>query len=124
MLYFARQYEIMGEMKQKFNGNGKGKSLNLTGPSSPIDEQEQKIEFPVTYHLKAVMTGTRFDDENKQDIVDVLTGLDIVYSYLDKKVSSKGTYTSFTYRVTLISKDQMYKMYEKLKTIENLKFAL
>jgi putative lipoic acid-binding regulatory protein len=111
-------------MNKKFNGNGKGKSLNLSGPSSPIDQQEQQIEFPVTYQLKAVMTGTRYDDENKQDIVDVLSKLDIVHAYLDKKVSSKGTYTSFTYEVTLISKDQMYKMYAQLRTIKNLKFAL
>lgn len=112
------------QMQKKYSGNGHDKKLNLTGPSEPIDQQEQNIEFPVTFNLKAVMTGTRFDDENKQDIVDVLTSLEIVYAYVDKKVSSKGTYTSFSYEVTLISKDQMYKMYEELRTIKNLKFAL
>ena len=111
-------------MPKKYSGNGHDKKLNLTGPSEPVDQQEQNIEFPVTFNLKAVMTGTRFDDENKQDIVDVLTSLEIVYAYVDKKVSSKGTYTSFSYEVTLISKDQMYKMYEELRSIKNLKFAL
>ena len=111
-------------MAMNFNGNGKEKKLNLTGPSSPIDEQKQSIEYPVTFKLKAIMTGTRNDDDNKQDIVNVLKGLDIVYTYVDKKISTKGTYTSFSYRVTLISKDQMYDMYAGLRAIENLKFAL
>ena len=111
-------------MKQKYNGNGKEKKLNLTGPSQPIDEQAQNIEYPVTFNLKAVMTGPRNDDDNKQDIVDVLKGLEIAYAYVDKKISTKGTYTSFSYQVTLISREQMYEMYAELRKIENMKFAL
>jgi len=111
-------------MTKKYNGNGKEHKLNLTGPSQPIDEQKQNIEFPVTFTLKAVMTGTRNDDDNKQDIVDVLKGLEIAYAYVDKKISTKGTYTSFSYKVTLVDKEQMYDMYAGLRAIENLKFAL
>ncbi|RLD85087.1 MAG: hypothetical protein DRJ09_13315 [Bacteroidetes bacterium] len=109
----------------KNNGsNGKSNLFKKQGPSQPVDMQGQNLKFPVTFNLKAVMTGTRFDDDNKQDIVSVFMKLDIAYTYLDKKISKNGTYTSFTYKVTLGSKNQMYKMYEELRTIENLKFAL
>jgi putative lipoic acid-binding regulatory protein len=111
-------------MKKKYNGNGKSSTEKLSGPSNPIDLKEQKIEYPITYNLKAVMDGARFDDDNKNDLVTVFKDLEIVYAYLDKKLSSKGTYVSFTYQVTLISKDQLYKMYDGLRAIESLKFAL
>ena len=109
----------------KNNGrNGKSNLFKQQGPSQPVDMQGQTLKFPVSFNLKAVMTGTRFDDDNKQDIVSVFSKLNIAYTYLDKKVSKNGTYTSFTYKVTISSKDQMYKMYELLRAIENLKFAL
>lgn len=111
-------------MEKKYTGNGEASNDNLKGPNNPIDLKGQKVKYPVTYKLKAVMDGTRFDDDNKQDIVNVLNDLDIKYSYLDKKLSSKGNYVSFTYKVTLDNKDQLYKMYEGLRALDSLKFAL
>ncbi len=111
-------------MKKTNGNNGKSNPLKQQGPSQPVDLHQQDLKFPVTFNLKAVMTGTRFDDDNKQDIVLVFNKLNIPYTYLDKKVSSKGTYTSFTYKVTLTGRNVMYKMYEQLRAIENLKFAL
>lgn len=100
----------------KTNGNGKGRSVKAF--------EGEELEFPVTYNLKAVMPGTEFDDDNKQKLVSVFNKNDIKYNYLDKKISSKGTYASFTYRVTLISRVQMDKMYADLKKIKEIKFAL
>ena len=111
-------------MTKKNGNNGKSNLFGQQGFSQPVDLKGQQLDFPVTFNLKAVMTGTRFDDENKQDIVSVFNQLKIPYTYLDKKVSKNGTYTSFTYKITLESKDQMYKMYEQLRAIDNLKFAL
>lgn len=109
----------------KINGNnGKSNLFRKQGPSQPVDLQGQNLKFPVTFNLKAVMIGTRFDDENKEEIVSVFKNLGIGYSYFDKKISKNGTYTSFTYKVTLTGKEQMYKMYEQLRAIKNLKFAL
>lgn len=111
-------------MAKKYNGNGKSSNKKLTGESNPIDLKNQKIEYPVTYNLKAVMDGSIFDDDNKENLVKVFKELDIAYSYKDKKLSAKGTFVSFTYSVTIVSKDQMYKMYDQLRAIDGLKFAL
>gem|GEM_PF-37183 len=117
-------HNFAGTMIKNNGRNGKSNLFKKQGPSQPVDMQGQTLKFPVSFNLKAVMTGTRFDDDNKQDIVSVFSKLNIAYTYLDKKVSKNGTYTSFTYKVTISSKDQMYKMYELLRAIENLKFAL
>jgi len=103
--------------KQKASQNGGSKDLNKS-----IENAE--IEFPVTFILKAVMDNLGTDDLNKETIVMVLDNQEIKNKYLNSKKSSKGTYTSYHYEVTLISKLQMETMYEQLKTLPGLKFAL
>lgn len=100
--------------KSKSNGNLKN--------SSELDNKQ--INFPVTFNLKAVMEGTGSDAENKKKIIAVFTEFGIKNSYQEKKVSSKGTYTSFTFEVTLESKEEMEKLYARLKNVDGLKFAL
>lgn len=102
--------------KEKLNGNGKVKSgAELEG---------KEIEFPVTFHFKAVMIGTENEDDNKQRLVKVFNNNKVDYKFLDKKVSSKGSYISFTYEIVLTDRQQMDKMYAELKQIKELKFAL
>jgi len=103
---------------RKLNGNGNGNFKTMA------DLEGKEIEFPVTFHLKAVMTGTENDDDNKQKLVDVFTRNDIDYRYHDKKVSSKGSYVSFTYEVTLTSREQMKLLYDDLRKIKEIKFAV
>lgn len=98
--------------KKRLNGNGKA--------SNHFDGKE--IEFPVTYQLKAVMTGD--NNKNKQELIDVFNHLEIDYKYLNKKTSSKGSYTSYSFRVTLKTRELMHQLYNKLKKIKALKFAV
>ena len=101
-------------MNQNGGGNTKSKTVF----------QGNEIEFPVTYNLKAVLPAQNEDNVNKKKIEDVLVLGKINFSFLDKKVSSKGTYASFTYEVTLENKLQMDALYNELKKIEDLKFAV
>lgn len=91
---------------------------------NPSELDNKQINFPVTFNLKAVMEGTGLDEENKKKIVAVFSEFGIKNTYQDKKVSSKGTYTSFTFEVTIESKDEMEKLYARLKNVDGLKFAL
>ena len=103
---------------EDYNKNGNG------GAKSAADIKGKEIEFPVTYQLKAVMTGTENDDDNKEKLVEVFNKLNIQYKYHDKRVSSKGAYVSFTYVVTIEDKAQMNMLYNDLKAIKELKFAV
>ncbi len=96
------------------NGNGKGKN--------PFEGKT--IDFPVTFTLKAVMDATISDDDHIAALTGVFELLDISHNYKNKRLSSKGNYVSFTYLVTLVTKQQMDSMYGKLKQIKGLKFAL
>jgi putative lipoic acid-binding regulatory protein len=97
------------------NGNnGKG--------TSPFGNE--KVEYPVAFTLKAVMDATISDEENRKRITSVFYELDIVHTFKNKRLSSKGNYISFTYLVTLTAKKQLDDMYGKLKLVKGLKFAL
>ncbi len=101
----------------KLNGNnGNGNGVSPFG--------NEKVEYPVTFALKAVMDATVSDDENIANLTKVFYDLDIVHAYKNKRLSSKGNYISFTYMVTLTAKKQLDDMYVKLKLVKGLKFAL
>lgn len=103
-------------MKKKISSNGKAKSK--------VDLSEQEINYPIDFDFKALMDTTINDDENKENIIEIFQKNNIKYLYHDKKISSKGTYVSFTFKITINSKDVMQKFYADLKTVKGLKFAL
>ncbi len=70
------------------------------------------------------MIGTEDEDGNTKKLVKVFTNLQIEHKYLDKKVSSKGSYISYTYEVSIDSREQMNTLYAELKKIKELKFAV
>jgi putative lipoic acid-binding regulatory protein len=84
----------------------------------------KEIEFPVTYELKAVMVNEDDMGESMKKLEAVFAKQKVVYKFVSEKISSKATYISYTYRVTLTTKLQMEEMYEGLKEIKGLKFAL
>jgi putative lipoic acid-binding regulatory protein len=103
-------------MSNKTQPNGKAKTSN--------DISNEEIKFPINFDFKAVMDATIDDDENKQNLVDVFSLNKIKYAYHSKKISGKGTYVSFTYKITIVSKEVMNKFYVDLKAVKGLKFAL
>ena len=102
--------------KIKPNGNGNIKSTS--------ELEGKTIKFPVTFELKAVLSGTVRDVDNKKNLTAVFTKFRVKHHFCYKKVSSKGTYASFTYEVTLGSKRQMDQLYAGLRQLKGLKFAL
>jgi putative lipoic acid-binding regulatory protein len=86
--------------------------------------QDVKIEFPVTFNLKAVIGTANTDNENMINLSAVFDSLKVSNSYIGNKKSSKGTYVSYNYSVTLQDKPQLEKLYSDLKNVPGLKFAL
>ena len=105
----------MSKEKKPTNGGAKDLNKELEGV---------EIEFPVDFQLKVVIDSSHNDDENTKNIVLVLANLNIPEKYNGSRQSSKGTYTSYHYNITLESKTQMEKMYDELKKIPGFKFAL
>ena len=100
------------------NGSGNRKS------QLPMSMQGKKVKFPVTFPLKAMMDATIDDDINRGRLVAVFKNMGINYLYSGKKMSSRGKYVSFTFKITVVNKIQFEKLYAMLRQVEGLKYAL
>lgn len=86
--------------------------------------KNETIEFPITYELKLVVSTGIPTIITKDGIILIFNDLKIPFTFLHEKDSSKGNYSSITYRVTLIDKAQMDQLYLKLKDLPALKMAI
>jgi putative lipoic acid-binding regulatory protein len=98
------------------NGNGDSKGADIF--------HGKKVKYPVSFEMKSVMDFNDNDARNKANLEKVFMDQQVVFRFVSQKVSSKGSYMSYTYHVTIVSKGQMEKMYLALKSVEGLKFAL
>ncbi len=97
-----------------------------SGNTNDVNEaiKNARVEFPVTYELKAVIDASASDINNMKKISNIFKKLNISNSYVGNKKSSKGTYVSYNYEVTLQNRTQLEQLYVDLKEIPGLKFAL
>jgi len=100
------------------------KKISANGGANKGPFNKEEINYPIEFNFKAMMDATINDDDNKQSLVEVFNRLAIKHFYHDKKISSKGTYVSFTYKITIVSKDKMKQLYAEIKLVKGLKFAL
>ncbi len=102
--------------------------MNIRKNGKPADGnssmENAELEFPVKFQLKAVLNKTETDRENMKNLELVFNSLNVEYKYINNKISSKGTYVSYNYSVTLLSKQQLEELYQELKKVPGLKFAL
>ena len=98
---------------------------NQNGGAQNADPfKDKEIEYPVSFELKAVMVMEENAGDNKKKLEAVFTKQKVKNQFISDKISSKSTYISYTYGITLTSKGQMESMYNDLKKVKGLKFAL
>jgi putative lipoic acid-binding regulatory protein len=109
------KYNYMSDIQTPDNGNTPDTNDAFSGA---------KLEFPVTFQLKTVLDTSLSSEEQITNIGNILNDLNIANKYLSNKASSKGSYTSYQFEVTIISKPQMETMYDNIKKLPDFKFAL
>lgn len=105
----------------------KNASINL---SIPMDElikdlnKSERISFPVSFELKVIMDATIPESENAGNIDALLKRLGIPAAFQRKRLSRNGRYMSFTYQVEIESHKVLKDLYETMKTLPGMKFAV
>ncbi len=105
----------MAKEKPSSNGAPKDKNKEFGGA---------EVEYPVAFQLKAVMDTSSSEDETKKSIAALLGELKIPNSFIGSRTSSKGTYISYHFDVTIADRNQLELMYDSLKRLPGFKFAL
>lgn len=86
--------------------------------------KNKKVKFPVNFNIKIIMFSMTGEETNKEIIDKIMTSFKIKHAHKDKKYSSNGKYISYTVNITLKDKPQMNSLYQKLKEIPEVKYAL
>ena len=93
-----------------------------------------KIDFPVNIDLKIIMEMTNKPgenaeppeilEENRKTILRILDGLSIEHQEWRTRFSSERKYVSFSVSVILESQEKMDRLYEEMKKVPSIRFAV
>lgn len=87
-------------------------------------ETQEKIKFPVSFNLKVVMETNDKPELIQGEIEKLLDSLHVEHIFDSLRTSNKGNFLSYTFQVTLLGQMQMNNMYDALKSLHGIKFAL
>jgi putative lipoic acid-binding regulatory protein len=83
------------------------------------DSMKEMMQFPTIFTFKAMGENTDFFKNDIKDIFRMHENAEIT-----ENVSSKGTYTSLSVTVEIISFDELQNIYTKIKQTKGLKYHL
>ena len=87
-------------------------------------EEEKKVIFPQNFDIKVIVEASVPIDESKANISQVFSKCKTVHSFVSVRSSAKGNYITYTYNIDLDSQEQMNAVYDGLKQVPGIKFAL
>ena len=89
-----------------------------------MTEQEEKLIFPQNFDIKVIVAASVPIEESKANIGRVFSDCKTVHSFVSVRSSAKGSYITYTYNIDLDSQEQMNAVYDALKQVPGIKFAL
>jgi len=87
-------------------------------------EERQQVIFPQNFDIKVIVMASVPIDESKANISQVFSKCKTVHSFVSVRSSAKGNYITYTYNIDLDSQEQMNAVYDGLKQVPGIKFAL
>lgn len=92
---------------------------------SDIKNNYEKLNFPVTFALKVIMTSDAGNEKNISDLNNILDKFLIPLKEPWKTTpSKKGNYISYTGIIFVETKHQMYALYGELSKHPDVKYAI
>ena len=89
-----------------------------------MTEPEEKLIFPQNFDIKVIVAASVPIEESKANISRVFSECKTVHSFVSTRASTKGSYITYTYNIDLDSQEQMNAVYDGLKQVPEIKFAL
>lgn len=87
-------------------------------------KKKDKVKYPAKFMIKIILDNSQTDTKNIKVITDIFDNLNIRYLNFTSKTSSTGKYISYSASITVETEVLLYKLYEEISKIENLKFAI
>ena len=87
-------------------------------------EAQEKLQFPQNFDIKVIVAASVPVEESKTNISRVFSTCKVVHSFVNVRSSAKGNYITYTYNIDIESQAQMNAVYNALKQVPEIKFAL
>lgn len=87
-------------------------------------EPQEKLIFPQNFDIKIIVATTIPVEESKKSISQAFSTCKAVHSFVNIRTSAKGSYITYTYNIYIESQAQMNAVYDALKNVPEIKFAL
>ena len=89
-----------------------------------MNENKEKLIFPQNFDIKVIVAAVIPIEESKANISRMFSECRAVHSFVSARASAKGSYITYTYNIDIESQEQMNAVYEALKQVPEIKFAL
>lgn len=86
--------------------------------------EKETLEFPQSFTIKLIVENILTDRENKNNIEAILLSENIQGENWSYKLSKEGKYVSHNVAVTVVDQNQMARLYEKIKVLPHIKYAI
>ena len=102
----------------------KGNILSKLNFNNDSIGNDQKINFPITYTMKAIFNTELTREVQQTNLELVLEDVGVEYSDFQFRESGKGNYISINVNITLDDEKQFADFYKQLKLLPGLKWAV
>ena len=89
-----------------------------------MENPQEKLLFPQNFDIKVIVAASIPVEESKANISRVFSECKAVHSFVSVRSSAKGNYITYTYNIDIESQKQMDTVYDALKQVPAIKFAL
>ncbi len=96
----------------------------LNSDHSADSSGKTEVEYPVNYDLKVIFETAEALEIQQRNLELVIEDAGVPHKFIGSRPSSKGKYVSLTVNVTLQSNEQLQYLYQRLKLLPGIKFAV
>ena len=89
-----------------------------------MPEAKEKLVFPQNFDIKVIVAASVPIDKCKANISEAFSQCKVVHSFVNVRSSAKGSYITYTYNIDLDNQEQMNAVYNALRQVPGIKFAL
>ncbi len=82
------------------------------------------VQYPVSFELKVIFNTETDENIHRRNLELVLEDSEIGYVFRKSAKSAKGGFVSITMAVNVESETRMHQLYEKLKLLPGIRFAI
>lgn len=82
------------------------------------------VKYPVRFELKVIFNAESEEKIHRRNLELVLEDSNVKYLFKKSVTSAKGSFVSITSEVVLENQHQLHRMYEQLKLLPGIRFAI